>query len=119
MNTGQAISGLRTFFRIASEWGLCVDDQRRLLGVQPATLVKWSKAPPVALPRDTLERIGYVLGIYKALRILLPTPMSSRQWLHQPNSAPSFAGRSPLDRLLGGNISDLFVVREYLDAQRA
>jgi hypothetical protein len=92
MNTGLTISGLRTFFRIASEWGLCVDDQCRLLGVQPATLVKWSKAPPVALPRDTLERIGYVLGIYKALRILLPTPMSSRQWLHQPNSAPSFAG---------------------------
>jgi hypothetical protein len=35
---------------------------------------------------------------------------------HGPEYA---AGRSPLDRLLGGNISDLFVVREYLDAQRA
>jgi hypothetical protein len=106
-----------TVFRIASESGLCADDQRRLLGVQPATLFKWSKAPPVALPRDTLERIGYVLGIYKALRILLPTPMSSRQWVHHPNSAPTFSGRPPLDRLRAGTVSDLFVVREYLDAQ--
>ena len=29
-----------------------------------------------------------------------------------------FAGKSALDRMLGGQIADLFVVRQYLDAQR-
>jgi hypothetical protein len=107
-----------TFFRIASEWDLSADDQRILLGVPMATLLKWRKASPAMLTTDTLERISYVLGIYKALRILLPAPASAKQWLHHANAAPAFAGAAPLDRLRAGNVSDLFVVRQYLDAQR-
>jgi hypothetical protein len=36
----------------------------------------------------------------------------------QANTAPLFAGKSALDRMLGGQVADLFVVRQYLDAQR-
>jgi len=59
-----------------------------------------------------------VLGIYKALRILLPDDMAADAWVRQPNAATPFGGRSALERMLGGQVSDLFVVREYLDAQR-
>lgn len=65
-----------------------------------------------------LERISYVLGIYKALQILFPDPVRADAWIKRANSAPLFAGQRALDRLLSGNVSDLFVVRQYLDAQR-
>ncbi|MEQ9328566.1 MAG: hypothetical protein RJQ21_14885 [Rhodospirillales bacterium] len=62
---------LRTFFRIAELWKLSVDDQMALLGLSArSTFFKWKKNPDTVLPRDTLERISYILGIYKGLQIL-------------------------------------------------
>lgn len=110
---------LRTFFRIAALWGLSVDQQMTLLGVSArSTFFKWRKDPNTALPKDTLERISYILGIYRALQILLPDERAADEWVKRPNSAPLFAGRSALDRMLSGQVADLFVVRQYLDAQR-
>ena len=69
-------------------------------------------------PKDALERISYILGIYKALQILLPDEKAADQWVKRPNTAPLFGGRSALDRMMSGQVADLFVVRQYLDAQR-
>lgn len=117
-----ALSGpaLRAFFRIADLWALSVDEQMTLLGLTArSTFFKWKKAVDGAvLPKDTLERISYVLGIYKALQILLPDAPAADGWVRRPNAAPPFAGRSALDRMLCGQVADLFVVRQYLDAQR-
>lgn len=110
---------LRTFFRIADLWSLPVDGQMRLLGVTArSTFFKWKKNPNTALPKDTLERISYIVGIYKALQILLPDEKAADEWVKRPNSAPLFGGRSALDRMLSGQVADLFLVRQYLDAQR-
>ena len=110
---------LRAFFQIADHWGLSTAQQRVLLGNPPAsTYFKWKKARNGALPRDVLERISYLLGIYKALQILLPDSQRADHWLSEPNTAPLFGGQTALQRMLGGNVSDLFVVRQYLDAQR-
>ena len=110
---------LRVFLRIAALWELSVDEQMALLGVTArSTFFKWKKDPNAVLPKDTLERISYVLGIYKALQILLPDEKAADEWVKRPNTAHSFAGRSPLDRMLSGQVADLFVVRQYLDAQR-
>jgi len=113
-------AGLRAFAQIATAWGLSVDEQLRLLGSPPrSTFFAWRKHPDRALlPRDTLERLSYLLGIYKALQILLPQPESADTWVRQPNTAPLFGGRSALDRMLGGNVADLAEVRRYLDSVR-
>ena len=110
---------LRTFFRIAALWGLSVDEQMTLLGVTArSTFFKWKKNSNTVLPKDALERISYVLGIYKALQILLPDEKAADEWMKRPNTAPPFGGRSALDRMMSGQVADLFVVRQYLDAQR-
>ena len=110
---------LRAFFRIADLWGLSVDDQMTLLGVSArSTFFKWKKDTNTALPKDTLERISYILGVYKALQILLPDEKAADEWVKRPNSAPVFSGQSALDRMMSGQVADLFVVRQYLDAQR-
>jgi hypothetical protein len=113
-------AGLRAFARIAEAWGLSVDEQLRLLGQPPrSTWFAWRKQPEkAALPRDTLERLSNILGIYKALQILLPDPAAADGWVRRPNAAPPFGGRSALDRMLAGNVSDLNLVRRYLDGVR-
>ncbi len=115
-----AAAGLRAFARIAEAWGLSVEEQLRLLGQPPrSTFFAWRKAPDKAsLPRDTLERLSNLLGIYKSLQILLPDAAAADAWVRQPNSAPPFGGKSALDRMLAGNVSDLNFVRRYLDGVR-
>ena len=62
--------------------------------------------PPPTFPYDPLEWVR------------LPLPERADAWLRQPNTAPLFGGGSALQRMLGGQVADLFVVRQYLDAQR-
>ncbi|MBC8750569.1 DUF2384 domain-containing protein [Paraburkholderia sp. WC7.3b] len=113
-------AGLRAFFNIAHDWDLNADEQIVLLGKPGrSTFFKWRATPETArLSRDTLERLSLLLGIYKALQILLPQPSAADTWVKRPNSAPPFGGRRALDRMLAGNISDLVAVRQYLDAMR-
>lgn len=113
-------AGLRAFFNIARDWGLNTDEQMVLLGSPGrSTFFKWKAAPESAdLKRDTLERLSYLLGIYKALQILLPDAAAADAWVKKPNTAPGFGGKRALDRMLGGNVADLVAVRQYLDAQR-
>jgi len=112
-------AALRTFFRLAAAWQLSNDEARALLG-SPArtTYFRWKQEQAGTLSRDVLERISYLLGIYKALRILFSATEQADQWVRRSNAAPLFAGQSALDRMLAGNVSDLYVVREYLDGQR-
>ena len=113
-------AGLRAFARIAQAWGLSVDEQLALLGEPPrSTFFAWRKQPErAALPRDTLERLSNILGIYKSLQILLPDAAAADSWLRQPNTAAPFGGGSALARMLAGNVSDLNLVRRYLDGVR-
>jgi hypothetical protein len=115
-----AAAGLRAFGRIAALWRLSVDEQLKLLGEPPrSTFYAWRKNPEIAaVPRDTLERLSNLLGIYKSLQILLPDAARADAWIRLPNEAPGFGGRSALDRMLAGNLSDMVFVRHYLDAAR-
>jgi len=108
---------LRTFFRIADAWGLKESEQMRLLGLDSrSTFHSWKRGAIAALPKDALERISYVMGIYKGLQVLLPN--TADEWVREPKAARPFAGASALDRMMSGNVADLYVVRQYVDAQR-
>ena len=118
---GNELAGpaLRAFFRIADAWGLKGAEARRLLGDPPeSTFYKWKKQRDGAPGRDVIERISYLLGIFKALELLFPDPTRADAWIRRPNDAAPFGGGSALDRMLSGNVADLYVVRSYLDAQR-
>ena len=111
---------LPAIFAIFSQWHLTGAQQMTLLGLgNEKTLYNWKGQPEKAkLTRDLLERASYILGIYKSLQILLPDRALANQWLATPNDNPLFNGTTPLDRLLAGQVIDLAVVRDFLDAQR-
>lgn len=109
---------LKAFFNITHKWGLSSEQERILLGIPESTFYKWKSQKDGALSVDNFERISYILGIYKALNILLPTESAANSWIKKPNSAPLFNGKSALDKLMKGHVIDLADVRRYLDAER-
>jgi hypothetical protein len=112
-------AGLRALANIAEAWNLTVVEQLTLLGIASrSTFFKWRRERHPRLPADTLERLSYLLGIYKSLQILLPDAAAADGWVRRPNSDPLFGGRSALDRMLSGQVADLYVVRQFLDAER-
>lgn len=111
-------AALKTFFNITRVWGCTSADEIILLG-RPAksTFYKWKKCPEeIILPKDTLERISYIFGIYSALRLLFPTELQAHAWPRKPNEI--FQGKSGLDMMRAGNVADLALVRRYLDGMR-
>ena len=113
-----AEAALRTFWRLADAWQLSPAEQQTLLGVGRTTLYQWKQGKVGPLDRHVLERLSYLFGIHAALQVLLPVPERANQWVRKPNAAPFLGGASAIDRMLGGQVADLFVVRQYLDAQR-
>lgn len=113
-----AQAALRTFWRLAQAWKLTTAEQLVLLGVARSTLYQWRQGKVAPLDAHVLERLSYLFGIYAALQILLPVPERANEWIRKPNTAPFLGGTSALQRMLGGQVADLFVVRQYLDAER-
>ena len=110
---------LRAFFTFAARWGLSLDAQRALLGwPSRSALFAWKKGQVGALPYDTLTRLSLLLGIYKALHVLYPDEGFADEWPKLQNTNPIFAGRSPLDLMVHGDVEALYTVRRLLDGRR-
>lgn len=113
-------SALRAFFNLAARWELSGIQQGALLGGPPdASYEAWMRGAYEDIDDDVLMRISYLLGIYKALHILLPDPIQADGWIRRPNMAPIFAGKTVLEFLCRGGLSELRDVRSYLDGQNA
>jgi hypothetical protein len=114
-------AGLRTFFRIADAWGMSLGEQRAALGnIAKQTLYNWRDHPESArLSDDQLDRLSYLLGIYKALHIIFTRPEQADSWIRRPNDAPPFGRKPAAATLFSGKMEDLMRVRRYLDAARS
>ncbi len=108
---------LSVFFNIMDAWQVKGKDQMILLG-KPAesTFYNWKKGKSGSLSVDTLERISYIMGIYKALGVLFPDRTQADAWVHKPSS--HLQGESALAFMLKGSMIHLSDIRRYLDAQR-
>lgn len=107
---------MEAFQGLAELWELSTEDQLLLLGSPGrSTFFKWKKEGG-SIPRDTVERVSHLLAIHKALEILLPDPRAADTWIRRPNQF--FSGQSALDVMRGGQVMDIFRVRQYVDAQR-
>ncbi|MDA3922519.1 MAG: DUF2384 domain-containing protein [Salinisphaera sp.] len=116
---------LKAVFRIGELWHLSEDELATLLGGVPlSSLRRWKRQwrhdenPRATLSHDQLERVSYLLGIYKALHILLPSTELADSWIRRANTAPGFDGQPAIAIMCQGSMSDLQGVRRYLDAQR-
>lgn len=113
----RAAVGMKAFFNLMGLWRLKNEDMITLLG-EPSqrTFFNWKAGKVSNVSADTMRRIGYLLGIHKALRLLFHNPENVYGWVSRDNE--DFGGQSPLRRMIGGDVTDLAHVRRYLDAMR-
>ncbi len=104
--------------RLVHDWGLTEQQAAGLLGgVSVSTLRRWRRSAPDDIGVDGLTRASYVLGIYRALHVLLDEANADR-WMTRPNAAALFGGRTPLEVVLHGGIPALDSVRRHVDGVR-
>ena len=107
---------LRAVLTLFGKWGLTDDEAAILLDLPLRTYRRWKAGQPGRLDRDTRARLSNIMGIHKALRVIFKEAHRAYGWVRHDNDA--FAGRSALDIMLGGELTDLMRVRRYLDAER-
>jgi hypothetical protein len=110
---------LKAFFRIMSRWKVRDEDARALLGgVSNGPFYEMKRNPDRVLDADRLLRLSYLIGIFKALRILHGDPIADR-WVQLPNANALFNGETPLSYMIRGGLPAMQTVRRLLDARRA
>ena len=97
-------------------WQLTDEQAATLLDLPLTTYRRWKAGSLGRIGRDGKARLSNLIGIHKALRIIFTEKQRGYDWIKAPNAA--FAGRSALQVMLGGELSDLMRVRRYLDAER-
>jgi len=102
-----------------ARWKVRDEDARALLGgVSNGPFYEMKRNPDRVLEVDRLTRISYLLGIFKALRILHAEALAD-EWIHLSNQNPVFNGQTPLAYMIRGGLPAMQTVRRLLDARRA
>lgn len=110
----------RLVIAMFDRWKLPVTDQTVLLGLSPdsrSTIARYRRGEPLADNADLIARVGHLLGIHKALRIMFPhDPDLAYRWVNTPNRR--FDGRVPLEIMRQYGFEGILAVRRYLDFER-
>lgn len=106
--------------KLFAHWNLSTSDQLELLGLSTksrALLAKYAKGEALPEGRDSLDRVGWLLAIHKALRLLYPqNPEIRYSWINRRNTA--FANLTPLTVMKEQGVIGLARVARYLDYYR-
>ena len=106
----------RAVLNLFGKWDITDEEAAVLLDLPVRTYRRWKAGQPGRLDRDMKARLSNLLGIHKALRIIFVEPGRTYAWIKARNEA--FGGRSALDIMLEGELTDLMRVRRYVDAER-
>ena len=112
----EAAAMFRAALVLFRRWAIPDEEAATLLDSPVRTYRRWKTGRPGRLGRDGKARLSNLMGIHKALRLIFREPAQAYAWIKAPNAA--FDGRTALDVMLGGELTDLMRVRRYLDAER-
>lgn len=116
ISDAEAAALFRAAVNLFRLWQVTDKQAAVLLDLPVRTFARWKADGPGRMGRDGKARLSSLMGIHKALRLTFTEPQRGYDWVRAPNTV--FAGRSALDVMLGGELSDLQRVRRVLDAER-
>lgn len=110
-------SAIKAFFNIMTKWSVRDEDARTLLGgISNGQFYELKNNPKRTLDADTLTRISFLIGIFKALNILYSTKLADA-WVQRPNTNPVFGGQTALAYMMKGGVPAMQTVWRLLDAR--
>lgn len=103
---------------VQESWDLTDGNIQELARISRSTFSRW-KADPLKAQwdKDQIERVSYLFSIHRILTHILGDNEATRQWLRQEQGDAVFGGSSPLNRMLCGQVGDLFEVDRWLQAR--
>ena len=111
---------LHLVMMLFDRWQLETTAQLNLLGLSPtsrAMLGRYRRGTSSPATRDMLDRIGWLLAIHKALRLLYPYNDALRHdWVKRRHEA--FDHRTPLEVMVDEGLIGIVKVARYLDWQQ-
>jgi hypothetical protein len=116
ISDAEAAAMFRAAVNLFRLWGLTDEEACLLLDQTLRSYRRWKAGEIGRIDRDGKARLSNLMGIHKALRLIFREPQRGYDWIRAANTA--FAGRSALEVMLGGELTDLMRVRRYLDAER-
>lgn len=105
----------KSLTHLVNRFDLKEGEARILMGDMPRSTYTTRRAK---LNRDQKERVSYLLGIYKSLRILFDDGEQARTWITRKNTLAPFNGLTPKEYMLEGGLVRLADVRKFLDFWR-
>ncbi|MEM9667453.1 MAG: MbcA/ParS/Xre antitoxin family protein [Pseudomonadota bacterium] len=113
----QGAAMARAVVNLFRRWELSDSEACTLLGgISVATYNRWKLGKTGRLGPDLKMRLSLLMGIHKGLRYLFADLARVYAWVKKENA--HFGGRSALQVMMQGRITDLFDIRTYLDAVR-
>lgn len=116
ISQGEGAATFRAAVNLFKRWELTDEQAATLLDLPMRTYARWKRGEAGRIDRDTRARLSNIMGIHKALRVIFHEAERGYRWIKAAND--SFGGRSALDVMLGGELTDLMRVRRLLDAER-
>ncbi len=116
ISDAEAAAMFRACLNLFRLWNVSDIEAAVLLDLPPRTFARWKTGAIGRIGRDQKARLSNLMGIHKALRLIFREPERSYAWPRLHNQA--FGGRTALEVMLGGELTDLMRVRRYLDAER-
>ncbi len=113
----EAAAMFRAVVNLFARWNLTDEQAATLVDMPMRSYRRWRAGELGRIDRDAKARLSNLMGVHKALRIVFREPQRGYAWIKAPNDA--FGGRSALEIMLGGELTDLMRVRRYLDAERS
>ena len=107
----------RAVVNLFGRWQLTDEQAATLLDMPVRTYRRWKAGEQGRIDRDAKARLSNLMGVHKALRLIFREPQRGYGWIKASNQA--FGGRSALEIMLGGELTDLMRVRRFLDAERS
>jgi Protein of unknown function (DUF2384) len=112
----EAAAMFRACLNLFRLWKVADTEAAILLDLPPRSFARWKTGAIGRIGRDQKARLSNLMGIHKALRLIFRDPDRAYEWPRLANQV--FDGRSALQVMLGGELTDLMRVRRYLDAER-
>lgn len=107
----------RAILNLFSKWQITKEQAAILLGgVSGKTIQRWQTGSYGKVDIDNADRMSNLLAIHKALRILFPDLERVYSWVHKKNDA--LGGKTALEVMLQGHLTDIMNIRRYLDSVR-
>ncbi|KRE03184.1 hypothetical protein ASE61_11855 [Bosea sp. Root670] len=118
ITSDEAAAAARAVVHVVARWRLSDAQACEILGgISQRTWSRWKAGQFGRISRDLADRLGMLVGIHAALRVIFTDKERGYAWVSRPNAI--YGGRSPAEVMADGSMFALARVYKYVTTEVA